>query len=431
MTAAGGPPTVEAERLSALDPRDPRPLGARAAAGPRPGGLGPQVARNPSWMWRLPLADPARKRTVHPSSSHAQPQAGRRIHYFQPTGYGGAYQHLMCVAGLLARAGVDVTVHTGHLPEPVGVEGVRVHRCCWWPWGGRAKTALTRVRIAARIATRTIPHLVRTLGRGDVLHVHGTQASAITLAAIVAGRISGARVVLSPHNTFSRLGVLDGALLRAARLLSHALLVHSAADVDRLRAESENVSYAPLVQVAPRPGAESQRRWRERWDATNGERVVLFAGSIRDDKRLDLLIESARGWPAGWRLAVVGHDRGAWPAAERLARLYGIDMRATIAWVDLDDFCAALAAADVVVAPYERASQSGILAIARQVGSRTVAADVGGLGELASATFPPGDVEALTRTIDAQLESGAEDAAAVDERTTVEAHLRAYSDDAA
>jgi hypothetical protein len=81
----------------------------------------------------------------------------------------------------------------------------------------------------------------------------------------------------------------------------------------------------------------------------------------------------------------------------------------------------------VVVAPHGRANQSGVLSVARYLGVRTVAADVGGLSELASNTFVPGDVDGLTRVLDTELAKRAHPPVVrFDEAGAVEAHLRAY-----
>ena len=184
---------------------------------------------------------------------------------------------------------------------------------------------------------------------------------------------------------------------------------------------------SPLVQLVPSPTEAQRQRWRREWDAGEDVDVVLFAGCIRPEKRLDLLIRSARSWPRGRRLAVVGEDRGAWDECSRLAREQGVEMAARVEFVELQDFTAALAAADVVVAPYERASQSGVLAVAGQLGVATVAAGVGGLGELAQRTFISGDVADLSRAIDAQLASQTEPPRPPDEELALRVHLDAYA----
>ena len=149
-------------------------------------------------------------------------------------------------------------------------------------------------------------------------------------------------------------------------------------------------------------------------------------GCIRPEKRLDLLIESARSWPPSRRLAVVGQDRGGWEPGSALAREAGVEVAARLEFVELDDFAAALAAADLVVAPHAKATQSGVLSLARQLGVPTIAADVGGMRELATRTFRAGDAGDLTRAIEAELAERNPTDPTFDEELAVDAHLCAY-----
>jgi glycosyltransferase involved in cell wall biosynthesis len=283
------------------------------------------------------------------------------------------------------------------------------------------------MRIAARFAFRTLPHLRLATRRGSVLHVQGIAGGGgLTLFTLVSARLAGRRVVYSPHDTFSRRGRFDAWLLRLALRVPHAVLVHSRADVEALRAARIPALYSPLVQLVPPPAEFRRRRWRKEWGAQAGGEVVLFAGCIRPEKRLDLLIESARSWPPSRRLAVLGEDRGAWEDCALLAERRGVNVAARVQFVELEEFTAALTAADVVVAPHDKAAQSGVLSLACQLGVPTVAASVGGLGELATRTFAPGDAGGLTLAIDAAL-AGSEVAETVDEDLALETHLRAYA----
>jgi glycosyltransferase involved in cell wall biosynthesis len=356
------------------------------------------------------------------------------IHLFEPTGYGGVFQHT-CQLGLgLGQTGRRVVLHTGHKHEQVHLDGVDFCACSWWPRpsaSGRVTAAARKATIVRRLVQHTVPHLIQTAPPGAVLHLQGTAASgALNLLAMTAARRAGLRVVYSPHDAFSRRGRLDGALLRLAYRVPHAIVVQSHADEAVVRAAAggvDRVHYSPLVQLVPRPSATAEQSWRREWRADLSDTVVLFAGFIRPEKRLDVLIESARHWPPGCRLAIVGPDKGGWARCDALAREYGIDIATRLEFVGLNEFTAAIAAADLVVVPSEKASQSGVLALAQQLRTPTVAADVGGMAELASDTFIAGDVHDLTRAIQAGLASGASPVQPpIEEDHAVHAHLRAY-----
>jgi glycosyltransferase involved in cell wall biosynthesis len=349
-----------------------------------------------------------------------------QIHLFEPSGYAGVFQHTCRLGELLAEDGHRVVLHTGHEHEQLRPKEVELCPCSWWPRHGsrsRRRSAL----IAARLVTRTLPHLSRACDRGSVLHLQGIAAGGpLTALTLAAGRLRGLRTVYSPHDAFSRRGSVDGAILRLAVRLPHAVVVHSQADVDQLGRRAVAAWRSPLVQIVPAAGADSRRRWREAWRVADDDRVVLCAGWIRPEKRLDLLIECARSWPPDRRLAVVGVDHGAWPACEALARRYGLDVAVQLGFLPLEEFTAALSAADLVVAPHQLASQSGVLEVARQLGVPTVAADVGGLPEIASRSFAVNDPVSLNRAIEAQLADGGRPAPVLDEDGALEAHLGAY-----
>lgn len=358
----------------------------------------------------------------------------REVHFFEPSGYAGIFQHTCQVGQGLNRRGWRVVLHTGHEHEDVHLDGVELCACSWWPRasdGGRVRAVARRATIARRLVQRTLPHLLRSAPPGAVLHLQGTAATG-GLNALTLGlaRRAGHRVVYSPHDTFSRRGRVDGMLLRLALRAADAIIVHSRVDEDRLRQLGhQRVYVSPLVQLVPRPSDSEQLSWRKEWRDDGSETVVLFAGFVRPEKRLDLLIESARHWPPGRRLAVVGTDRGGWARCDLLAQAYDIDITARLGFAELPAFTAAIAAADLVVVPSERASQSGVLELARQLRTPSVAADVGGMAELASGTFAAGDVVDLNRAIESELaKTSMPDEPPGEENLAVRTHLRAYGE---
>jgi glycosyltransferase involved in cell wall biosynthesis len=350
------------------------------------------------------------------------------IHLVEPTGFGGIFQHTFALGDVLAAAGHDVTIHTAVQHEPVGFkENVNICRCFWWPRGHPHGTGLN-VLIAARLVGETLTHLHRAMPRGAIVHVEGGVASgALTVLTLAVAKRRGRAPVYSPHNTFSRRGPLDGLVLGGCLHFAQGTVAYSQMDVATLRSRGARSTLSPLIQLVPEPDPGRVAHWRKRWSAGPDDRVVLFAGVVRPDKRLDVLVRAAQGWPADRRLAVVGQERGHLEDCRTLARELGVDMHAHDEFVPLDDFAAALAAADVVVAPYERASQSGVLSVASQLGTATIASRVGGLAELADRTFAAGDARALATTIDEQLAAPAPGGRRrLDDQAALQAHRVAY-----
>lgn len=353
------------------------------------------------------------------------------IHIFEPTGYAGIFQHSYQLAQLLsAQTDLRVVLHTAEQHEELSLGGVEVCRCCWWPRGTKRGPLLAKLKqaaIAVRLISITLPSLLLSMNRGSVLHLQGVGAHGFfNLLILATARMRGCRVVYSPHDTFSRKGSIDGQLLRMAYRPAHAVIVYSRADEERLNVIGPRVYRSPLILSAPLPSGDLIRGWRREWEADHeGSVVVLCPGFIRPERRLDLLVESARSWPSERLLAVVGEDRGGWARCKHLADKYKINVAARIGFIDLDEFAAAIAAADLVVVPSEQASQSGVLAFARQFGKPTVAAEVGGMAEQANRTFSPGNVDELTAAIQAELEAGSVNGTSA-QVNTVESYLRAY-----
>jgi glycosyltransferase involved in cell wall biosynthesis len=188
----------------------------------------------------------------------------------------------------------------------------------------------------------------------------------------------GASVVLSPHNTFARSGTarsqrtLDALIRRA-----DVVIVFTQHDQDVLAQLEVEATRADLSLFLPAPSDSDVERWRS---AYGDGPVALLSGQVRADKRPDVFVEACR--LAGVTAAIVGPPNDGEHLVAQAKAGGGVVRIAK--YVDSDEFTATLVAADVVVATHVIGSGSGPLAVARDLGVRTVAADVGGLTEFAS-----------------------------------------------
>ena len=344
------------------------------------------------------------------------------MHIVEAGGRGGVYQHAVAVAEALARHGEEVVLHTADDAELLPGPEVRVCQCV--RWYRQPEGPLRRPRILVNWLLRTVLHLARAVRRGEVFHFQGEFKAPIVSLLLLTQKLGGKRVVQSRHNTFSRANRrTDDALFRLDMRVVDAVIAFSAQDARRIEEMGARAYVSPLAQYSPPVDPDAVARWKEHWSA-DGLPVVLFAGQIRPDKRLDLAIEASALIEREHRLAVVGEDKGDLERCRELATALGVPVSWTTEYVPLTDFVAILAAADVIVCPYDRASQSGILALARKVGARTVASDVGGLEELATIAVPPGKARPLAAGIEQALAM----APVPDDMESglVEAHLWAY-----
>jgi glycosyltransferase involved in cell wall biosynthesis len=333
-----------------------------------------------------------------------------RVHLVEPGGRGGVYQHTVALATELVEAGIEVHLHTAAraetlpVPAPTPSGGLHRHRCFWGLEGIRPRSA-RRAAVGLLWLAVGVPSCVRHVRPGDVVHLQGRRLFLVLpVAALVSGR-RGCVVAWSPHTTFSRSRrpgrggqPADDALARWMAGLVDVVLVFSDWDRRRALAWGAVAAQVPFPLPVPRPTPAAVAGWRRRWGPGTGP-VVVFAGQLRADKGLDTAVRAAAIWGGRARLAVVGEDLGVLGPARRLARELGVDVAWDEGWRPLESFTAALAAADVVVCPYRQASQSGVLALARALGRPTVAADVGGLAELADTLVPADDPGALARAV--------------------------------
>jgi glycosyltransferase involved in cell wall biosynthesis len=312
-----------------------------------------------------------------PGFSHA---AGP-VHLFDAGGRGGVFQHAVAVAESLASSGVQVVMHTATDAE-MSAQGVRTCACMRWYRGlpGGVRQAVT----AARFVVRTLPHLVRTSRRG-VLHVEGSFDVYLTAMMFFFVRVCRVRAVFSPHNTFVRNGGRVAHWffrfsLRAAR----QVVVFSDDDVSRLATFGVASRRATLVHRVIHPSPDDVAAWRARYGTGP---VALLAGQVRADKRPDVFVYACMR--AGVTAAIVGvaHD-GEHLAEAAAAAATGPVVRVD-GYLDAADFAAAIAAADVVVASHAVGSVSGPLALAADLGARSVAFDIGGLGEQVTVAVDP------------------------------------------
>jgi glycosyltransferase involved in cell wall biosynthesis len=330
------------------------------------------------------------------------------VHLVEPGGRGGVYQHTVALATSLAESGVDVHLHTAADPEPLPTSVALPSHPCLWRLSWLRPRWLRQLAVAAGWLVGGIPTCVRRVRHGDDVHIQGWFRPGLLLPLVAAVRLRRCTVAWSPHTTFSRRGRLVEERL-ARWMARHVDAVHVFSEWDRRRVEAwgARAERTPFAFVVPAAEPWAVAAWRERWLGDRADHVALFAGQIRPDKGLDTLVRAAALWGERAVLAVVGEDVGAAPQARRLAAELGVRVVWDEGYCSMEAFTAAVAAADVVVCPYRRASQSGVLAVAGALGRPTVASSVGGLAELADTVVPPDDpqalAEAILRTLDATL----------------------------
>ncbi|WP_250037906.1 glycosyltransferase [Paractinoplanes maris] len=317
-----------------------------------------------------------------------------RIHLIEAGGRGGVFQHSIAVASALSNAGCKVILHTARDFE-IYVPGINFCGC--FRWGRVSGNRVVRQALtAARLVSKTLPHLARDIKPGEIVYVQGSFG--LTPEVVRALRFARSTIVCSPHNTFARVGAPGASrALRTALTASDRVLVFSASDRERLEHCGVPVGLVPLVQWVPPVPDHLTEKWRAEL-AAKERPLALLPGQVRFDKNPDLFVR-AMVLLHGWTGAVVGEDKGAAESVDRLIAETGARIETRYGYLDMENFAALVRAADVVVAPYEVASQSGVLSVAHILGVPTAATPAGGLVEQATVVANSFEPSALAEAI--------------------------------
>jgi glycogen(starch) synthase len=344
---------------------------------------------------------------------------------YPPLVVGGLGRHVDALARELAAAGHDIRVvtrgETACVVEEVR-DGVRVRRSTVDPIAVdfTTESLLAWSQASEHSLVRAALPLVRRW-RPDVVHAHDwlVAQSGVTIA-----QVSGAALVVTMHATEA--GRHQGWLPEPLNLAIHSVerwLAHEArAVITCSSAMREEVGR--LLEISPQdialvPNGIDLARWRVAAGARRAARaqygpdgpLLVFAGRLVHEKGvqtlLDALVGLRRRHP-GLRLVIAGtgiyaDQLKARARTRRVAR--GVEWAGFVAE---DDLARLLSAADAAVLPslYE---PFGIVALeAAATGTPLIVSETGGLQDLVdagvvAASFPPGDVRALTEAVDATL----------------------------
>jgi glycosyltransferase involved in cell wall biosynthesis len=313
------------------------------------------------------------------------------VHVVDPAAYTPPYDHALCAA--LADAGADVDLYTsrfayGPVPEP---DGYRRHELFY----GRARgPANSRVRRATKLASH-VPDMwrYRRVARAaDVVHFQWLAVQHVDGHLLPRGR----PLVLTAHDVLPR-EPRAGQLAAQRRLYDRfdAVVVHSRNGRDRLTDElgvaPDHVHVIPHGAFTHLATAADGRPLPE--DLARVKRpVVLCFGLIRPYKGVDVLLDA---WSGDWdaELWIVGLPRMDISALRAAAPA---NVRFVTRFVDDGELGAFFRRADLVVLPYRKADQSGVLFTALAFGRALLLSDIGGFADVgAGRLVPPGDRAAL------------------------------------
>jgi len=250
---------------------------------------------------------------------------------------------------------------------------------------------------------RALRYLIGSLGmawnavrRGEtIVHFHVFGGAATELCNILLAKLFGRTVVLTIHDveSLARPAAMGRGIIRRVYGLAGRLIVHNQTSreelIERLGIDATKISVIPhgnyleMTRHVPSP-TEARRAL----GIEDTKKVILFFGQIKEVKGIDLLIEALPAIASEVPEALLVIAGRPWKTDfSRYATLIdtmGVRDRCLVhlEYVPDDQVPLYYAAADVVVLPYRRIYQSGVILLAMSYGKIVVASDLPGMREV-------------------------------------------------
>lgn len=330
----------------------------------------------------------------------------------EPVGaHGGMNYYDFGLARGLVAAGCNVSLYTCEETVTAPQEGFVLRRTFRGMWGDAPRWLR---------GFRYLRDLLQSFSDGRrrgcaLVHLHFFHSGALEFFALALARIFFQRTVVTMHDVESFCG--DGTPAAAQRFfgLAHRLIVHNNYSRDevvkRLGIAAAQIDVVPhghyVASMGQMPTREAARVIL---GIAEDGLLLLFFGQIKRVKGLTILLDAmalARSDSVPVRLLVAGKvwkdDFGVYE--EQMERLGIADMIQTdVRYIPDNEAPLYFAAADLVVLPYRRIYQSGVLLMAMSCRRAVLASDIPGMVEIVQDgdngfLFRDGDARALAKRI--------------------------------
>ncbi len=342
-----------------------------------------------------------------------------RVLMIEHSGTGGMYAYADALCKGLSEAGADLTVLTSSAwpekPVPFNVER-RLSEFTREQGGG------SRIHWAADRFCRSVFNSLRRnrfalKGHFDVVHFQGAGMPLLDQF-FLKPLAKSLPVVMTVHDIkshYERFVSRDSFLRRSLRI-PHCLITHYQEGkkqlIDHWGVDGERVSVIPHGIMMPLHSPVGRSEARRKLGLSEESRILLFFGSIRPNKGLDVLLE-ALNYIRSRVPEVLLIVAGAVPRGMSFRKYSDIiqklnlseNVRTEVNFIPDEDVDSFMAAADVVVLPYVKfEAQSGVLLRAYAHKKPVVVSDVGAMGELVSSdkvgqVVEPGIPKALAKAV--------------------------------
>jgi glycosyltransferase involved in cell wall biosynthesis len=337
-------------------------------------------------------------------------------------GHGGmnVYDSGLC-RGLLS-AGTQVSLYT--CDETVDPEIQGLHFC----------TPYKKIFGRGNRWIRALRYLIGTLSMAwsavksgeTIIHFHVYEGAAPELYNILLAKLFGRSVVLTVHDveSMAQPAAASHGRIRKIYRLADRFIVHNQISrrelIERLGVDGMKITVIPIGNyLEMTSNVPSSTEARRALGIGETKKVILFFGQIKEVKGLDLLIEAlskvAIEVPEAL-LVIAGRPwRTDFSRYAMLIDSMGVRDRCLVhlEYVPDDRVSQYYAAADVVVLPYRRIYQSGVILLAMGYGKAVIASDLPGMSEIIvdgnnGYLFSEGSKDALSKTLVSVLQSDRE-----------------------
>jgi len=340
-----------------------------------------------------------------------------KIAVIEPVGgHGGMDYYDFGLCGGLAEAGYDLVLHTcDKTVVPVDIDFEVRHSYVGiygdapsWLRGFRYTLGMLTALLSAVSESRHICHF-------HLFHVGPLQLFNIALA-----KMLGRRVVITAHDVESFVDSLEVPAMsrwvyrQADRVIAHNRVSQQEL-IEQIGIQKERIAVIPhgnyLHVLRPLP---VQYEAREALRVNGQAKVILFFGQIKDVKGLDLLLEAipeVRKAHPNVILLIAGKPwKSDFSCYEALIERLGINECCIkhIRYISDKELPLYYAAADLVVLPYRRIYQSGVVLMAMSYRKPVLVSDLPGMTEIVQDgdtgfVFRQGDVASLVEKLIAAL----------------------------
>jgi len=327
-----------------------------------------------------------------PSVSNPSMRNDTAVAVIEPVGgHGGMdYYDLELCRGLLAT-GCRVSLYTCDETAVPAVAGLQFYRFYRRIYGSESRWSR-----AFRYLIGTLAALATASACGEkICHLHLFHGANAELALVLLAKVCRRKVVITVHDveSFGDATTVSRATISRVYRFADRLIVHNQFSkrelIERFTVSPAKVSVIPhgnyLAFVSELLNPVEARR---SLGIGESSKVVLFFGQIKEAKGLDLLLEAAaevaREIP-GVTFLIAGRPwRSDFSRYEALIRKLGIRDHVVLhsRFIPHEEVASYYAAADVVVLPYRRIYQSGVVLMAMSYRRPVVVSDLPGMTEI-------------------------------------------------